>query len=100
MVAGENAETAGIIRDRFVETEFGREIGDRFFDRATGARLPESVLAGEIIAVGVVHLLQLAEEIFVLGDFDEPGLPGKLEHADRVMIGPVPKFWVEVPEQA
>ena len=30
MVARQNAETAGIIRDRFVKTELGGKVGDRF----------------------------------------------------------------------
>src|SRR5207249_89960 len=72
MVAGENAEAAGIVRDRFVKTKLGRELGDRLFK--TVARLSVGVLAREIIPVGLVHLFELTEEILVLRDLDEPGL--------------------------
>src|SRR5205823_8470339 len=36
MIAGENAETAGIIRDGFVESKFGGEIRHRFLDDRAG----------------------------------------------------------------
>ena len=48
MVARQNAEAAGIIRNRFVKAELGRKIGDRFFDRAAGAGLSVGVLALQI----------------------------------------------------
>ena len=66
MVAGENAEAAGIIRDRFVKTELGRKISDRFLDRGAGAGFSVGVLAREIFLESVVDLLQLAQESFVL----------------------------------
>src|SRR6476661_9874008 len=71
MVTRENAEAAGIIRDRFVETEFGGEISDRFFNRAGGAGFPVGIFARKIIAVGVMHFLQLAQKILVLRDFNQ-----------------------------
>ena len=48
MIAGEYTKTPGIIRDRFVKTEFSREIGDRILDRASGSRLSVSVVSPEI----------------------------------------------------
>src|ERR1700730_2144041 len=48
MVASEYAKTTGIIRDRFVKTKFGREIGDRILERASGPCLSVSVVAPEI----------------------------------------------------
>ncbi len=56
MVAGENAEAAGVVRDRFVEAELGREIGDRIFQRAAVAVFSVGILAREIFAEGGVHL--------------------------------------------
>ena len=47
-----------------------------------------------------MHLFQLAEETFVLRDFDEPGLARELEHADRIVIGPIPQLRIEMPEKA
>ena len=40
MIARQNAQTAGIIRDRFVKTKFGREIRDRFLIALPGPVLP------------------------------------------------------------
>ena len=97
---GQNAETAGVIRDRFVEAEFRGEIGDRLLNRAACAGFPVGVLAREIMAVGIVHFLQLAQEIFVLRHFDQPGLPRKLEHADGIVIRPIPKLGIEMAEEA
>ena len=91
MVAGENAETAGIIRDRFVKTELCRKIGDRFLDRAAGSGFPVGILAREIISKRVVNFLQLAQETFVLCDFDQPRLARELKHAHRIVIGAVPQ---------
>ncbi len=99
MIAGENAETAGVIRDRFVKAELGGEIGDRFLERAAGAGFSVGILAREIFAEGIVNLLQFAEKIFVLRDFDQPRLAGKLEHADGVVIGPIPQLGIEMAEE-
>jgi len=90
MVAGENAKAAGIIGDRFVKSELGREIRDRSFDRGAGSGFPVSVLAGEIIPESIVDLLQFAKKTFVLGEFFQSRLSRELEHAHRIMIGPVP----------
>src|SRR2546423_6382326 len=57
MVAGENADAAGIIRDRFVETKLGGEIGDWLFDHAAGAGFSIRVFAREVGPVGIVHFL-------------------------------------------
>ena len=38
MIAGENPEAAGVIRDRLVKAELGGKIGDRFFDRTARRR--------------------------------------------------------------
>ena len=40
MVTGKNAEAAGVIWNRFVKTELGGKIGDRFFSCAPAPVLP------------------------------------------------------------
>src|SRR6266478_553306 len=92
--------TAGIIRDRFVKTEFGGKIRDRIFDRAACSRFSVRVLARKIIAECVMDFLQLAQEGFVLRNFLQAQLARELEHAHRVVIGPVPKLRVEMTKQA
>src|SRR4051812_10248370 len=100
MVPSENAEAAGIVWDRFVKAKLGREIRDRLLNRGARPRFSVGVLAGEIISIGVVHLLELAQKIFVLQNLDQPGLTGELEHSDWVVIRPVPQLRVEVAEEA
>ena len=100
MIPRENAEAAGVIRDRFVKAELGGEIGDRFFDRAAFAGFSVSVLAREIIAECVMHFLEFAQEILVLRDLLEPGLPGKLQHPDRIVIRAIPELVIEMAEEA
>ena len=100
MVARQNAQTAGIIRDRFVETKFGGKICDRILDRAACSHFSVRVFAGKIIAECVMDFLQLAQESFVLRNFLQAQLARELEHAHRVVIGPVPKLRVEMTKQA
>src|SRR5205807_10203920 len=99
MVAGENSKTAGIIWDRFVKSKLGREIRDRSFNRRAGAGFSISILTREIISERVVDLLQFPKKRFVLGKFFKPRLPGELEHAHRIMMGPVPPIGIEVAEK-
>src|SRR5437870_13415813 len=100
MVAGENAKAAGIIGDRFVKSELGREICDRSFDRSAGSGFPVSVLAGELISERIVGLLQFAKKTFVLSEFFQSRVSGQLQHAHRIMIGPVPSIGIEVADKA
>src|SRR5947208_15714478 len=99
MIACENAETAGIIRDGFVKTKFGGKIGDGVFNRAPGSGFSVRVASPEIFLEFLKNLLQLAQKSFVLRKFFQPGLPRKLQHADRIVIGSVPKLGIEMPEQ-
>ncbi len=100
MVACENAETAGVIRDRLVKSKLGRKIRDRLLDRGARARLPIGILALQIFLEGVVHLLQLAQEILVLRNFLKPSLPGELQHANGIVVRPIPEFGIQVTEQS
>src|SRR5438552_17799758 len=100
MIAGENAETAGIIRDRFVESKFGREIGHWFLQDRAVPVFPISVLAGEIFLEGIVNLFQLTQKSFVGSEFFQPGLARELKHANGIVIGPVPKLGIEMTKEA
>src|SRR6266567_3011816 len=100
MVASENAETTGIIRDRFVKAKFGRKVGDGIFNRASGSGFSVGIVPAEIFLEFLKNLLQFAQKSLVLRKFFQPGLPRKLQHSDRIVIGPVPKLGIELPEQA
>src|SRR6266480_363636 len=82
-----------------MKTKLGGEIGDRVFDRAACPGFSKRILARKIIAERVVDFLQFAQESFVLRNFLQPRLPRELEHADGIMVCPVPKLRVELPEQ-
>src|SRR5438105_234053 len=99
MIAGENAETAGIIWDRFVKSKFGREIRDRSFDRRARAHFSVGILASEIISESIVDLLQFSKKGFVLGELFQTRLARELEHAHRIVIGSVPKIGIEMAEK-
>src|SRR5262249_32358346 len=66
MIARENAQATGVIRNRFVETEFRREICDRILDRAAGAGFAVRVLASQIFLEFLKDLLELTQEVLVL----------------------------------
>src|SRR5205085_5702460 len=99
MVAGENAEAAGIIRDRFVKSELGREIRDRSFDGRCSAGLSVSVLTDEIISESIVDLLQFSQERFVLGELFQARLSRKLQHSYRIVIRSIPQIGIEMTEK-
>src|SRR5437899_6845829 len=100
MVASEDAQATGVIRNRFVKTEFGGKIGNGIFDRTAGAGFSVGIVASQIFLKFLKDLLELAQKILVLRKFFQPGLPRKLQHADRIMICAVPKLVIEMPEQA
>ncbi len=100
MIAGKNAEAAGVVRDGFVEAELRREISDWALQRAAVAFFAVGIGPGQVGAERFVHGLQLAQEIIVLRHFFQPRLPRKLEHADGVVIRPIPEFRVEMAEEA
>ena len=81
-----------------MKTELGGKIGDLILDRGTGPGLPVRVLASEVFLKSLENLLELPQEILVLRELFKAGLPRKLQHAHRIMIGLVPKLGVEFPE--
>src|SRR5262249_40360811 len=100
VVAGEDSEAAGVIRDRFVKTEFGGKIGDGILDCSAGPGRPVRVPASEIFLEILENLFELPQKILVLCKLFKAGLPRKLQHAHRIMISLVPKLGVEFPEQS
>ena len=83
-----------------MESEFGREIRDRFLQGQAGAIFSVSIFAGEIFLESVVNQFEFAEKNFVGSEFFDSCLAGELEHAHGVVIGPVPKLRVEMTEKA
>src|SRR5213083_1968830 len=83
-----------------MKTELGGKVGDRIPDRGTGPGLPVRVPASEIFLEILENLFELPQKILVLCKLFKAGLPRKLQHAYRIMIGLVPKLGVEFPEQS
>ena len=81
-----------------MKTELGGKIGDRILDRGTGSGLSVRLPASEIFLEVLENLLELPQKILVLRKLFKAGLPRKLQHAHRIMIGLVPKLGVEFPE--
>src|ERR1044071_278130 len=100
MIAGQDTQATGVIRNRFVKTKFGGKIGDRIFDRASGSDFSVGIVASQIFLEFLKDLLELAQKIFVLRKFFQPRLPRELQHADRIMICAVPKLVIKMPEQS
>ena len=57
MIARQDTETTGIIRDRFVKAKFGGKISDRLFDGAGGSNFSVSVFATQIFLECLEDLL-------------------------------------------
>lgn len=83
-----------------MKTEFGGKVGDWIVDRGGGPGLPVRVLASEISLKILEDLFELPQKIVVLCELFKAGLPRKLQHPHWIMIGLVPKFGVEFPEQS
>ena len=49
---------------------------------------------------GVVNQFQLPQKSFIGGEFFQAGLPRELEHANGIVIGPVPKLGIEMTKEA
>ena len=62
MIAREDAETTGIIWNRFVKTKFGGKIGDGVFDYAARPDFSIGVFAPQIFFERLENLLQFAEK--------------------------------------
>src|SRR2546426_12136976 len=100
MIASENAKAPGIIWDRLVKTKLCGEIRNRILNRATRSGFSVSVLARKIVTERLVDFLQFTQESFILRNLLQPRLPRKLKHTHWIMVCPVPKLWIELPEQA
>ena len=83
-----------------MKTELGGKVGDRILDRGGRSGLPVRVLASEILFKILENLFELLQKILVLCELFKAGLPRKLQHAHRIMIGLVPKLGVEFPKQS
>src|SRR5438270_12932552 len=100
MVARQNAETAGIIWNRFVKSKLGRKICDWPLDDGGCSGFAVGVLSPQIIDECFMNLFQFAQKSLVLSQLFQTSLARKLEHSHRIMIGPVPQIGIEMTKEA
>src|SRR6185503_7065581 len=98
VVAGEDAEAAGVDRQALMETEFGAEVGDQL-----ALAQPRSAVPGAHAAVvGVVGgkgAVVVVEEDRVVGGLLEPALVHAAQERLGVVLDGVPQAGVEAGEK-
>ncbi len=100
MVAGEDAEAAGVNLEAFVEAELGAEIGDQILVRI---EILEDIGAGALLMVSVVarqDAVVVLHEHAVLGGIVQPFLRQAPQEYLGVVAAGLPQFAVETEEQA
>lgn len=99
MVAGKDAEPAGIDRKAFVQAEFGAEIGDQ----VVLVELLALLGLGRIVLIAVVgsqHPVVIGQERLVLCSFQQAIFVDATQENLGVVAGGVPQAGVELGEQA
>ncbi|MNN02623.1 hypothetical protein D3C81_1152890 [compost metagenome] len=100
VVAGQDAEPAGIDRQAFVQAELGAEIGDQVvFPEALAVHVPH-VGPFVVAVVGGEDTIERAEEDRIGGVGFQTQLIGALEKGLGVVVGEVPQRVGEADEQA
>ena len=98
MVAGKDAQSAGIDREAFVEAVLGAEVGDR-----VGLAQPfRTVPAHRLVVVGVVgrqRAVQVGQEHRVVRRLDQACLVDPLQEGLRIVAGGIPQSLVQQREQ-
>ena len=100
MVAGEDAEAAGVNLEAFVEAELGAEIGDQILARI---EILEDIGAGTLLIVCVEarqDAVEVLHEHAVLGGVVQPFLRQTPQEYLGVVAAGLPQFAVEAEEQA
>ena len=93
VVAGEDAETAGVLRQHLGDAELCAEVGDRGGGLLAQRLVP---VRGRQVVVEVLHdVLHAADEAAVLGQRGQPGGRDLAEDLDRVTPAGLPQIGVE-----
>ena len=98
VIAGENAETARINGQAFVEAKLGAKIGDQIV-----AQKPLRLLGSRArVEVGVVcqkRALEAGAENRIVGGVHQPAFIDSPEESFRIMTNRIPQRWMEPLEQ-
>lgn len=99
MVAGEDAETAGVNWQALMEAEFGAEIGDQVVSLERLAMDVGHVGQFVVAAVGGDDAIQRADEDRILGRGFEVFLVGALENGLGIVVGRLPQAFRQLREE-
>ncbi len=100
VVAGENAEAAGVDGEGFVEAELGGEVGDRTGAKDAGVGCAPGAVGLEVLLLAAVGVVDAAVQHQLGGatlDLVERHL---VEEGDWVLVRLAPACWVEIAEEA
>jgi hypothetical protein len=98
VIAGQHAETAGIDRQRPVQRELGREVGDRAAVQHVPVGAPPRVFQPALLVAPANGLVIGLQEPGIVGSLAEALLGDLLEHLHRVVQGAAPERVVETAE--
>ena len=100
VVASQNAKTAGVDRQAFVETEFGAEVGDQVVRLERMAMHVRHVGCLVVSLEGRGDTIECADEHRIFGGGFETLLVGALEECLGVVVGGFPQRMREAGEKA
>ena len=98
MIAGEDAEAAGIVGDALRQSEFRGEVGDAQFP-GLGVRHREPAGGGEVLVQIRGRAVHLGQEGLVRGEFVEAFLIDAAQKQPRVMSALLPQVGIEHAEE-
>ena len=99
VIAGQDAQAAGVNRQRLVQAEFSTEIRHRTPRQRPGVRIAPKRLCREIARELVVPALDAGDVDFVGEERSHPRVAKAFEKYDRIVIGFAPQIGVHVPKQ-
>ena len=99
MIAGQDAEAAGVDRNRLMQPELGREVGHR--PRPEHARVPRAprVLRAEVLLKPAVGVVDAPVQRELRGARLELRRGNPPQHRDRVVVALLPQHRVDVTEE-
>ena len=98
MVAGQDAQAAGIDRQRLVQAELHGEIGHLHLGIAVGVLLEPGLLP-QILGEFLIDHLEVGHEAFVGLERFQGGLLEDAQHLHRVVAGGLPQIGIQAAEE-
>ena len=99
MVAGEDAEAAGVEVERLVEAELGAEVGDGFAAEGRGVACNPGVCGAEVVVEAEPDGIELGEGLDRREGGVDDGVGGARQHGRGAVLRGLPKFGREAREE-